>query len=73
MQADQPQPDFVVIGRSAQELANQLSVLPNIPVLDHGAEHVRELQALKDRLDQIDECIRTGFERLEIKLLSRKL
>lgn len=68
MQADQPQPDFVIIGRSARELADQLLLLPNIPVLDHGAELVRELRALRGRLDQIDESIRTGFERLEIKL-----
>lgn len=66
--ATQPQPDFLRIGRSAQELADQLLLLPNIPALDYGAELVLELRAIRGRLDQIDETIRTGFDRLETKL-----
>lgn len=68
MAAERPQPDFLVIGRSAQELADQLLLLPNIPALDHGAELVAELRAIRGRLDQIDQRMHTSFERLEKKL-----
>lgn len=63
--AAQPQPNFHAIGRSAQQLADQLLLLPNIPALDHGAELLLELRT---RLDHIDQTMQTGFERLEVKL-----
>lgn len=72
---DAPQPDFRIIGHTAQdlatnvhELADQLSRLPNVPALEGGAALVRELQTITTRLAQIDQNMREGFERLERKL-----
>lgn len=73
--AAQPQPNFLVIGRSAQALADQLSLLPNIPALDQGAEILRELRAIRGELDSIrsdlntlSQTVHTSFARVELKL-----